>query len=88
MGLKQARYSDTTDHGGQIITGDAIRFTEGLKVARRGDLIACPEHGIIPIITAISSPLLTSGPDTAHFTSQGSCGCQIITGSKVTFHEK
>lgn len=87
---KQARIGDITDHGGQIIKGSSIRFTEGKKVARRGDLVSCPRpgHGVCQIIATISSPLQTEAPDTAHVCSITSCGATIITGSGVTYHEK
>jgi uncharacterized Zn-binding protein involved in type VI secretion len=88
--FKQARIGDQTDHGGQIIQGSGIRFTEGKKVARRGDLVSCPKpgHGVCQIIATITSPLQTENPDTAHVASITACGATIITGSSITYHQK
>lgn len=88
MSYKQARVGDNLSHGATIITGSGIRFTEGKKVARRGDLVNCPLHGVNKIISTVTSPLQTEDPDTAHVASIAECGAIIITGSGITHHDK
>lgn len=88
MSMKQTRIGDSCTHGAVVITGDGIRITDGSKVARRGDLVACPIHGINPIVTVTTTPLITSSPDTSHIGSVAACGAVIITGSAHTSHAK
>jgi uncharacterized Zn-binding protein involved in type VI secretion len=86
---KQARVGDSLSHNGAtIITGSSIRFTDGRKVARRGDLVNCPLHGVNEIVSTLSSPLFTEDPDTANVRSIAKCGAVIITGSDITSHER
>jgi uncharacterized Zn-binding protein involved in type VI secretion len=88
VSFKQSRVGDTGTHGATIIQGSGIRFTDGRKVARRGDLVNCPIHGVNKIISTLTTPLVTENPDTAHVASLCECGAVIITGSDVTHHAK
>lgn len=88
MSMSQTRIGDSCTHGAVVITGDGIRITDGRKVARRGDLVACPIHGINPIVTVTTTPLITSSPDTSHIGSIAACGAVIITGSPHTRHAR
>lgn len=88
MSYKQARIGDVGSHGATIIQGSSIRYTDGRKVARRGDLVNCPIHGVNKIISTLTSPLATEEPDTARVASLCECGAIIITGSDITHHDK
>jgi uncharacterized Zn-binding protein involved in type VI secretion len=78
---KIARVGDQCTHGAVIITGDQTRLVNGKAVARRGDLVSCPEHGINPIVSVVAGPVVTKGEPTARVGSQAACGAVIITGS-------
>lgn len=88
MSLKHARVGDSLTHGATLITGSGLRTIEGRKTVRRGDLVNCPEHGVNPIVTTISSPVQTESPQDAHVTSVAQCGAVVITGSDVMYNEK
>lgn len=81
---KIARVGDTGSHGATIITGEDIRIVEGKKVARRGDLVNCPIHGVNKIISTVTNPMVTTEKDTAHVQSICECGAIITTGSDIT----
>lgn len=85
---KITRVGDSLSHGATVITGESIRLVDGKKVARRGDLVNCPKHGVNPIVSTISNPLTTTGPNTAHLCSVAQCGAVLITGSDLTFLDK
>lgn len=85
---KIARVGDTCTHGATIITGEGIRTVDGKKVARRGDLVNCPIHGVNEIVTVVTSPMNTTEKDTAHVRSIAKCGAEIITGSDITWLDK
>ncbi|RYD54689.1 MAG: PAAR domain-containing protein [Verrucomicrobiaceae bacterium] len=86
--FKITRVGDNLSHGAVVITGESIRKVEGKKVARRGDLISCPLHGVQPIISTISTPVKTTGPQTSHIASTAACGAILITGSDLTKLDK
>lgn len=85
---KIARVGDTCTHGATIITGEDIRTVEGKKVARVGDLVNCPIHGVNPIISSYSDPMTTTSKKTAHVRSVAKCGAVIITGSDITYLDR
>lgn len=88
MTYKITRIGDNLSHGAVVITGETIRTVEGKKVARRGDLVSCPLHGVQPIVTTISNPVTTTGPNTAHLASVAACGAILITGSDLTYLDR
>lgn len=88
MSFKITRIGDNLSHGAVVITGESIRTVQGKKVARRGDLVSCPIHGVQPIISTISNPVKTTGPQTAHIASRAACGAILITGSDLTYLDK
>lgn len=87
-GFKIARVGDRCTHGAVIITGDPIRIVEGQRVARLGDLVACPIHGINPLVTVLASPVVTTEKKTARIGSVAQCGAVVITGSNITFIDR
>ena len=48
------RLTDTSNHGGAVITAATKWACMDRRIARRGDLLACPIHGVNPIVQ--SSP--------------------------------
>lgn len=84
---------DPTDHGGKVISGTPTTTFHDKPVARKGDLVECPEkypdnspHGINPILEGEphmpidGSPVALEGHKTA-------CGCALIAtiGAPVDF---
>lgn len=80
-GFKTARVGDIGTHGAKIITGDEHHWLNDRKIARVGDLVKCPIHGINKIIA--QSALINTNEDrkTSHLASITKCGAKIITGS-------
>lgn len=86
--FKIARVGDICTHGAVVITGDPTRIVDGRKVARRGDFVSCPLHGLQPIVTVTASIVKTSDRDTARVGSMAACGAVILTGSEQTKIDK
>lgn len=78
--LFTARLGDHLSHGATIISGSSTRTVDGIPVARLGDLVNCPIHGVNPIIAVLDTPL-TDGVNTAHLNAAAACGAIIIDGS-------
>jgi uncharacterized Zn-binding protein involved in type VI secretion len=78
---KTARVGDRTDHGGTVLTGDPKRIVQGQKIARIGDRVSCPRHGLTTIISTTAVKDNSSGKQVARVTSRCACGAVIITGS-------
>ena len=68
---------DTTTHGGAVITGSENDRVNGRPIARMGDQVRCPRHGVNPIIEGDTSTLLDGRPIAleGHRTR---CGCVLI----------
>lgn len=79
-----ARLTDTSTHGGAIITSASHTEVENKLVARVSDILNCPIHGPNPIITG-SPNFQVENNNVARTTSLTSCGAQIIGGSTKTF---
>lgn len=54
------RLGDGHSHGGNVITASGTVFAEGPGVARIGDLVSCPIHGVNPIVSG-SGNVITGG---------------------------
>jgi uncharacterized Zn-binding protein involved in type VI secretion len=82
MSYPQARLTDTTSHGGTIITGAMKTMVDGLPAARMGDKHACPiqGHGVTSIITG-SLTTMIEGKPAARLGDMTACGATIITAS-------
>jgi uncharacterized Zn-binding protein involved in type VI secretion len=79
--LRAVRVGDTTDHGGRVISGDDTRIINDRKVARLGDLVDCPLHGLTRIISTNAAAEFTGDRRTAHLGCLTSCGARVVTGS-------
>ena len=81
-----ARLTDTSDHGGVIITACSKTFAYGKLIARKGDLHSCPisGHGITPLVSNTSPDTYVEGKQMAKTGTVAGCGAVIVTGSPVT----
>jgi uncharacterized Zn-binding protein involved in type VI secretion len=69
---------DTTTHGGKVITGSPDDQIDGKAIARKGDLVECPEHGVNPIIEGDDSFMVGDKP-AALEGHHAACGCALIS---------
>lgn len=46
---------DPTSHGGEVITGSSTGSVAGKPIARLGDEVSCPNHGVNKIIEGEAS---------------------------------
>ena len=79
-----ARLGDTSTHGGAIVTACSKTFAEGPPIARRGDILACPKHGLNPIVDNVSPKTFAEGEHTAKTGSITVCKAVIISGAVKT----
>lgn len=77
-----SRIGDGSDHGGTIITGSTTLFSNGIGVARTGDLHSCPRlgHGVTAL-TAISTRDGNEGRGIITIGATAGCGATINQGS-------
>lgn len=87
--LEMLHVGCTSDHGGQIITGDPSMLINGKPVARIGDLHSCPQfyggaspipHAITPIIMTAKIPErpMVNGRYIAFETDISGCGAVLL----------
>lgn len=79
-----ARLSDPGSHGGAIASASSSISANGLRIARVGDIYACPKHGKNPIVSGVHS-VFGQGKHVAHVGSKTACGATITAGSPDTF---
>lgn len=82
MTNKVARLSDTSTHGGSIISASSTAFAAGLGIARNGDTFFCPIHQTRTLI-ANQSTLVVDGRPAITVGASVSCGAIITTGSPI-----
>lgn len=75
-----ARIGDTSSHGGEIISGSANVRANGIGVARVGDILACPIHGLRELVEG-SPNVLANGAGVVRVGDHAECGAEIIEGS-------
>lgn len=73
-----ATFFDKTSHGGRVITASTTRRANGNFVARLGDLVLCPIHGITVITQVTNDMPKTDGRPTAHEGAKTSCGAMLL----------
>lgn len=76
-----ARITDTSTHGGAIITGASSFIDEGQPTARIGDILLCPAHGPVPLVTG-SAQMLVEGSPTSRIGDVAACGAVICSGAQ------
>ncbi|CDL85217.1 PAAR domain-containing protein [Xenorhabdus szentirmaii] len=72
------RLGDKTTHGGAVLTGSSTMFFGNLAVARKGDAVSCPIHGVTMIIEGHPDFLDEGIPVAFHGHACG-CGCTLIS---------
>ncbi|MDC9595093.1 PAAR domain-containing protein [Xenorhabdus sp. IM139775] len=76
------RLNDMTDHGGKVITAIDGYVYQGIAIAAKGDLVACPKcKGTFSIIEG-SSDLKYQGKNIALDGMQTACGAKLIASQK------
>ncbi|CAN7759203.1 PAAR domain-containing protein [Caballeronia sp. LjRoot34] len=75
------RLSDTTDHGGNVITASTTVCFDDLFVARKGDEVSCPLHPEIKpnLIIEGDESLCDEGIPIARHGHRATCGCRLIS---------
>lgn len=74
------RLGDTSSHGGAVVTSAAKWRCEGPLIARKGDLLDCPIHGVNPIVQG--SPIWRcEGSEIARHGDAAQCGAALISGA-------
>jgi uncharacterized Zn-binding protein involved in type VI secretion len=88
MSLKIITVGDSTDHGGKVISGSPTRDINGKPIARKGDMVMCPQvypggkpHGPNKIITGHST-VTVDGIEVAVENCMTECGSKLI-GSEI-----
>jgi uncharacterized Zn-binding protein involved in type VI secretion len=81
--MNPIRQGDTSTHGGVVITASANGFGEGPPVARLGDLLACPKHGLKPIVSGSDKALLNGIP-VARMGDKAACGAVLLSTATRT----
>lgn len=75
--------SDATTHGGRVIKASGSFTIDGRRVARLGDLVLCPMHGVNPIIEGDTATLDEGLPLALHG-HHSACGCSLICNANAT----
>jgi uncharacterized Zn-binding protein involved in type VI secretion len=75
------RLGDTTDHGGEVITASETMRYSGRRVARKGDLVMCPQHPEVQpnVILEGDSKINDHGVPVARHGHRATCGCRLIS---------
>lgn len=81
-----ARLTDTSTHGGTVITSASKSLCEGQLIARKDDILDCPIHGPNPIVEH-STKLFCEGKEVARHGDATSCGATLISGATKSFDE-
>lgn len=75
--------NDATTHGGRVIKASGSFTIDGRRVARLGDLVLCPMHGVNPIIEGDTATLDEGLPLALHG-HHSTCGCALICNANAT----
>lgn len=81
MNAPMARLGDTSTHGGQIVTSARKVLVAGKPVARLGDVLSCPRHGLQPIVSGADRASVEGAP-IARLGDVAACGAMICPGSE------
>jgi len=76
---------DKTSHGGTVISASGFTSTGGIKVARVGDMTACPRkgHGNCPIVSG-DPIVIVDGQPVAREGDSTACGATLIASQAFT----
>ena len=75
------RLGDPTDHGGEVITASEAMRYGGRRVARKGDLVTCPQHPEVNpnVILEGDAEITDHGVPVARQGHHATCGCRLIS---------
>ncbi|MFP6560834.1 PAAR domain-containing protein [Paraburkholderia sp. B3] len=78
------RLGDTTDHGGEVVTASRTMRYKGVRVARKGDEVKCPQHpDVSPNVILEGDPKIRDkGVPVARQGHHATCGCSLISSLK------
>lgn len=79
------RISDTSTHGGVVVTGGSKSLAENQKIARISDILLCAIHGPQPIVTGSPNTLCEGQPIARHGVDIAACGAILISNASKTF---
>lgn len=65
-------------HGGTVTTGSNTDVVNGKPIARKGDAVACKEHGNQTISEGDESSLVSGSPVALHG-HRAACGCTLVS---------
>jgi uncharacterized Zn-binding protein involved in type VI secretion len=85
MVLPIVRMGDLTSHGGAVITASATHTIGGIGIARMGDQLVCPMHGVNVIVEGAANYLI-GGRMVALHGHLGACGCTLIASVTTATH--
>jgi len=77
------RLGDKTSHGGTVVEASLVSDIGGIGIARVGDKVACPAHGMQMIVSGDMS-LVVDGKPAARHGDMVSCGATLIAGQQTT----
>jgi uncharacterized Zn-binding protein involved in type VI secretion len=74
------RLGDDTDHGGKVISASETMRYDGRFVARKGDEVSCPKHGMeLNLIIEGDESTMDEGVPIARQGYRAMCGCRLIS---------
>lgn len=77
------RMGDKTSHGGVVIEASQHSDSGGVGIARMGDKVSCPMHGIAPIVTG-DATMIVDGKPVARHGDKTACGAVLIAGQQAS----
>ncbi len=83
MDKSMIKAGDMHSHGGPVKSGSSESLLDGKPIARLGDLVDCPLHGVNEIIEA-SSGMDVDGKPAALHGDRTRCGATLIGGDSAT----
>ena len=80
------RLGDKTSHGGIVVEASMVSDIDGIGIARVGDKVTCPAHGVQVIVSGDMS-LVVDGKPAARHGDMVSCGATLIAGQQATLDQ-
>ena len=77
---------DKTDHGGVVIEGAPTSDIDGIRIARVGDKVSCPQqgHGGVTVIVTGDPNCMIEGRPVARHGDKTACGATLIASQTLT----
>ena len=80
------RLGDKTSHGGIVVEASMMSDIGGIGIARVGDKVTCPAHGV-QVIASGDMTLIVDGKPVARHGDMVSCGATLIAGQQSTLDQ-